>query len=68
MLPYRIAHLSPDQMAGMQDLERDMGVALVAYEPVSEAEQGATSSMAEESLVLDGLLDTYRTFDPHLIV
>ncbi len=66
MPPFRIAELSPEQMGALRDLESEMGVALVAYEPVSEQDRGPTESIDEENLVLDGLLDTYRTFDPHI--
>lgn len=71
MPPYRLAHLSPDQMQSLENLENEIGVTLVAYEPMCDAVRGsATANVdatdAEENLVLDALNDTYRTYDPHL--
>lgn len=70
MPPYRLAHLTPDQMLSLQSLESDMGLALVAYEPLSDATRdSATNNLTADygdDLVLDALNDTYRTFDPHI--
>lgn len=70
MPPYRIAHLTPDQMMSIESLENETGLTLVAYEPVAEAERDeATNNVAldyGDDLVLDALNDTYRTYDPHI--
>lgn len=71
MPPYRLAHLTPDQMMSLEAMEHDLGVTLVAYEPMCDAVRdsatnSAAASDAEENLVLDALNDTYRTYDPHI--
>ncbi|MDF2630030.1 MAG: hypothetical protein K0R39_3861 [Symbiobacteriaceae bacterium] len=70
MPPYRLANLTPDQMMSIESLENEMGLTLVAYEPMAEAarDAGANNLTADYSddLVLDALNDTYRTYDPHI--
>ena len=70
MPPYRLAHLTPDQMMSIESLENEMGVTLVAYEPMCDAvRDSATNNLTAEysdDLVLDALNDTYRTYDPHI--
>lgn len=70
MPPYRLAHLTPDQMLSIEGLENDLGVTLVAYEPMCDAvRDSATNNLEPETqddLVLDALNDTYRTYDPHI--
>lgn len=67
MPPYRLAHLSPDQMLSIENLEDEIGVTLVAYEPATGGD-AMTNNLADDSdsLVLDALNDTYRTYDPHI--
>ena len=69
MPPYRLAHLSPDQMLSIESLENEIGVTLIAWEPSGETNRDPVASYmdAEENLVLDALNDTYRTYDPHLL-
>ncbi|HYF76907.1 MAG TPA: hypothetical protein VD973_07245 [Symbiobacteriaceae bacterium] len=70
MPPYRLAHLTPDQMMSIESLENEMGVTLVAYEPMCDAvRDSATNNLTadySDDLVLDALNDTYRTYDPHI--
>lgn len=70
MPPYRLAHLTPDQMMAIEGLENEMGVTLVAYEPMCDAvRDSATNNLTPDygdDLVLDALNDTYRTYDPHI--
>lgn len=70
MPPYRLAHLTPDQMMTIESLENEMGLTLVAYEPMAEAQHDpATNNLSigyGDDLVLDALNDTYRTYDPHI--
>jgi hypothetical protein len=62
---FKLAQLTPDQMAELQRFERDLGVVLIAWEPSGERARGAFQlADADENLVADALLDTYRTFDP----
>jgi hypothetical protein len=67
--PYRLAHLSAEQMGALEDLEHEIGVTLVAYEPsagpVAHTATGAVANN-ENDLVLDALVDTYRTHDPYI--
>ena len=68
MPPYRLADLTPDQMMSIEGLENDLGVTLIAWEPSNEAgAESATNNLEteDETLVLDALNDTYRTYDPH---
>jgi hypothetical protein len=67
MPPYRIAHLEGDQMQAIENLENQLGLTLIAWEPQAGSE-GATNSAAADNddLVLDALNDTYRTYDPHI--
>lgn len=68
MPPYRLAHLSDGQMMAIEQLENEIGVTLIAYEPMCDAvrENAATqyAGDADDDLVSDALLDTYRTYDP----
>jgi hypothetical protein len=69
MPPYRLAHLNPDQMLAIENMEHDLGVTLVAYEPMCDAVRESTNNVVtdgEENLVLDALNDTYRTYDPQI--
>lgn len=70
MPPYRLAHLSPDQMMALENMENDLGLTLVAYEPLCDAvRDSATNNLegsGENDLVLDALVDTYRTYDPQI--
>lgn len=68
MPPYRLAHLSPDQMMALESMENELGVTLVAYEPMCDAvRDSATNNLdAEDDLVADALVDTYRTYDPQI--
>lgn len=66
MMPtYRLANLSHDQMTALERMEHEIGVTLVAYEPAGD--NAATNNVdADENLVTDALLDTYRTYDPEI--
>ncbi len=67
MPPYRLAHLDGDQQMAIENLENELGLTLVAYEPACDAvRESATNQVdeAERDLVLDALVDTYRTYDP----
>ena len=71
MPPYKLARLSDEQMTMIESLENEIGVTLVAYEPQCDAlrdaaTQGLTQGEAQEDLMTDALLDTYRTYDPPL--
>lgn len=68
MPPYRLARLSDEQMSAIESLQNEMGVTLVAYEPMCEAVRESAADNLEsgdDGLVLDALNDTYRTYDPH---
>lgn len=65
MMPYRIANLSPDQMQAIENLENQLHVTLVAYEP----ERATDESAADEDLsaaasVTQDLLDAYQDYGP----
>lgn len=69
MPPYKLARLSDEEMMKIESLENEMGVTLVAYEPMCDAlrdaaNQGLTRGEGQEDLTSDALLDTYRTYDP----
>lgn len=69
MPPYKLARLSDEQMSMIEHLENEIGLTLVAYEPMCDAvRDSATQNLArgegQDDLVDDALLDTYRTFDP----
>lgn len=69
MPPYKLARLSDEQMMKIESLENDIGVTLVAYEPACDAirdsvTQNLVSNEAQNDLMTDALLDTYRTYDP----
>lgn len=67
MPTYRLAHLSPEQMTAIESLENEIGLTLVAYEPMCDAvRDGAKARLDEDTSVLDGLVDTYRTEDPEI--
>lgn len=70
MPPYRLAPLSPDQMMALEQMENELGLTLVAYEPMCAAvRDSATNNLepdADENLVADALVDTYRTYDPQI--
>lgn len=66
MPPYRLADLSPQQMAALEHLENEIHVTLVAYEPLCDAVRDSATEQSvdgENDLVLDALVDTYRTHD-----
>jgi hypothetical protein len=63
MPPYRLAHLNPEMHTAISNLEDEIGVTLVAYEPISEAD---SESATDDGDALDGILDSYRTFDPQI--
>ncbi len=72
MPPYRLARLVPDQMTAIENLENELGVTLVAYEPMCDTLQDATEERLDDSAeaqaeTLDGIVDTYRTHDPEVI-
>lgn len=68
MPPYRLAHLTPDQMAAIEGLENDLGLTLVAYdsEPGAYPEPPNYQEEFSEELdyPLDAILESYRTYDP----
>ncbi|MFZ5814098.1 MAG: hypothetical protein ACOY93_02170 [Bacillota bacterium] len=69
MPPYKLARLSDEQMMMLEALENEIGVTLVAYEPACDglrdaATQRLDQGEAQEDLMTDALLDTYRTYDP----
>jgi hypothetical protein len=69
MPPYKLARLSDEQMMKIESLENDIGVTLVAYEPACDAirdsaMQNLSPNEAQDDLMTDALLDTYRTYDP----
>jgi hypothetical protein len=69
MPPYKLARLSDEQMMKIESLENDIGVTLVAYEPAGDAirnsaTQNLSPNEAQNDLMTDALLDTYRTYDP----
>jgi hypothetical protein len=69
MPPYKLARLSDEQMMKIESLENDIGVTLVAYEPADDAirnsaTQNLSPNEAQDDLMTDALLDTYRTYDP----
>jgi hypothetical protein len=68
MPPYRLAHLNPEMHTAIENLEDEIGVTLVAYEPVGEADcESASASINDDGdVTTDGTLDTYRTFDPQI--
>lgn len=68
MPPYRLAHLNPDQMMSIENLENDLGLTLIAWEPKEGADTATNNSptASADDLVLDALNDTYRTYDPHI--
>jgi hypothetical protein len=70
MPPYRLAQLSDAQFQALEQMENRLGITLVAYEPICDAvRDSAAQSIAtdaeENDLVMDALVDTYRTYDPH---
>lgn len=65
MPPYRLAQLNAEQFSAIENLENELGLTLVAYEPESTQER-QTESAADDGFVLDALVDDYRTFDPHI--
>lgn len=69
MPPYRLARLSDEQMAMIESLENEIGITLVAYEPMCDdvrdtASPNLTRGEAQDEAMTDALLDTYRTYDP----
>lgn len=69
MPPYKLARLSDQEMSKIESLENEIGLTLVAYEPQCDAlrdaaNQGLTQGEAQNDLMTDALLDTYRTHDP----
>ena len=70
--PFRLARLSPAQMTAVEHLEHDLNLTLVAWEPghageaATEPESTAATSLDDSDLILDALVDDYRTHDPHL--
>jgi len=68
MPPFRLAHLSPEQMSSVERLEHDLHLTLIAWEPEAGAETGPSATAAtqdqERDPILDALVDDYRTFDP----
>jgi hypothetical protein len=69
MPPYRLADLTPGQMTALENMENELGLTLIAYEPAGRAAGDSAANNyadAEESLVLDALNDTYRTYDPQI--
>ncbi|HWI64156.1 MAG TPA: hypothetical protein VNT75_20145 [Symbiobacteriaceae bacterium] len=66
---YRLAHLTPDQMLSIENLENDLGITLIAWEPNGQGGRDTATNNLEtdaDGLVLDALNDTYRTYDPHI--
>jgi hypothetical protein len=67
MPPYKLAHLDGDQMNAIENLENELGITLVAYEPMCDAVRDSAANNlndGESDLVMDALVDTYRTYDP----
>lgn len=69
MPPYKLARLSDEQMAAIESLENEIGITLVAYEPICDAvrdtaSQNLTQGEAQDDWMTDALLDNYRTYDP----
>lgn len=62
MSAYRLARLSEEQMAMIERLENEIGVTLIAYEPLCDAVRKDAERGAQQ--VQDALVDTYRTYDP----
>lgn len=69
MPPYRLAHLTPDQMLSIEELENELGLTLIAYEPGSgpAGQQVDQASNPREGFAyLDSVGDLYEHFDPHI--
>lgn len=71
MPPFRLARLSQAQMTAVEHLERDLNLTLVAWEPGVEGQaavesESSTAALLDDDLVLDALVDDYRTHDPHI--
>jgi|GEM_PF-3105648 len=69
---YRIANLNDQQLEAIEGLENDLGVTLIAWEPSGDrlrnnedARPSANFFEDDGDTALQGLLDTYRSFDPH---
>ncbi|MGE5674763.1 MAG: hypothetical protein ACM3XM_12980 [Mycobacterium leprae] len=62
MPPYRLANLDPDQLMQIEQLENELGLTLIAWEP----DGGANQTVTEEAnnFPTDAILDTYETYDP----
>lgn len=67
MARWRLAALAPQQLSALQELERDLGLVLIAYATAHGAEAaGSLAAMAgpePDPEILAALNETYRTPD-----